>query len=418
MVEACLSRETEDRPTCGDLVKSMRALLNEVGLVDFPIERRAFWKDPAVYQDELKQRLLPALLNMAKQAYQEHRIAVAIGHIDRILGLDEGNEEAIALLDQIERGQRAGTRMRAALIAAGLIVAGLLVSQFWPTGGSVQPAPVAHLSPTEIAPAPKAAPTPGLADSKQPRVPANSSSVDPLPEASPKVSPPTAFASFGSSSAPRSGAPEVNIAGHSPSPEAAGQRRPKKPRKLTKPAKTTRNPRKARPTKRAVPDASVPAEPAVETRAKLAVHGKHKGAEVFVDGKRHPLRYLFKLENVGGLELDAGQHTIVFRNPGCRDATHRVEIAVGQKKAPPIAFKCVHLPATLRVDSEPGLAVRLRGARNGTLLGLGKTNQDISVTMDAEKIQVGLILGDPDNVKSRRDVTLIAGKRKVVRVKL
>ena len=49
MVEACLSREPEDRPTCAELVKSMRALLNEVGLVDFPVDgpvgHRAFTRD-------------------------------------------------------------------------------------------------------------------------------------------------------------------------------------------------------------------------------------------------------------------------------------------------------------------------------------------------------------------------------------
>ena len=407
LVESCLAREPSERPTCAELVEGMRGLLHEVELVDLPVERRAFWADPAVYQDQLKQRILPALMTMATKAYQEHRVAVAIGHIDRILGLNEGDEEAIALLDQIERGQRAGSRLRMALVAAGVLVAGLLLSQFWPQDDTPVPAPVAHLSPTEVAP-PPVEPTP------EPAAPLSSG------EAPLKAPPATAVASFTSNPPPSTDSQETPPTTPDVGTAAPAREEIKKPSPRPKTSDRRRRPRPARSGAKAPtsPSPSPPPTPQIETRAKLAVHGKHKGAEVFVNGNRHPLRYLFKLENVGGIELGEGVHTVAFRNPGCREDVHRVQIAAGQKKAPPIAFKCVHLPATLRVDSVPGLAVRLRGARSGTLLGLGKTNQDISVTMDAEKIQVGLILGDPDDVKSRRDVTLIAGKRKVVRVKL
>lgn len=360
LIERCMARRPEDRPASADeVITGLREILTEGGLGEPMAELREFLKDPEGFQEQLTWRLVPAYLALAEKAWAKKQSARALDFLDRVLSLDEREETARALLRRIERGQRHGraARVLVAAVVLGGLAGGifLLISRFWTSGvdlgvGLLQPPPE---TPTSSLP-------PKSPDAGVPRsVDAQVVDAGPLDAAPP-------------SAPPRDASPlDARVVGRPVRPPVG-------------------------PTAR--PDAAVPAP---RTLA-LKVRGPQR-AEVYLEGTRQG--YLYEVQVAGGLQLTTGRTYVVgFKNPGCEDKEHRINVTPDQVRIPDLPFTCDWKQAYLKVDSNIDAMV-LRG--DGKYLG--RTRSPISVPMNGGTAQLAIVVTD-GVTNQTRDLTLNAGQ--------
>ncbi len=421
LVEQCLNRDASARPTSGELSIGLSSILEELSLTDQGVERLSFVRDPQVYQDNLPARFLPSLISSAERALDDERIAPALDALDRALFHDPRNEKAAALLKSIERGRRHHDRRRLAVMGAAillpLVCAVALVSWYFPTASGPQRDAATVLGTTStMGTTENEGTVEGVTELQEPESPSGTSeasqaSAVPLqstevPTSGTRAESPTIVnkAEKLDDTSPMGTAP----VGDAPVIVTATER------------KQTRRRRRSRPrpaTPAATPEtrpgaASAEITPNADAKPLLVpIHGQHKGAEVYLNGRLHPLRYLYRLETEGGIRLLPGRHRIRFENPGCERYIRTVVIQPGQTKAPKVAFKCTLKPATIRVDGPPGLEVRRDDGRL-----IGSTNQDISLPIDKMRAPITLTIGTPGDKFAKRKVILGAGERRVVQV--
>lgn len=352
LIERCMARRPADRPASADeVVEALRSLLTEAGLTDPTAELKEFLKDPEGFQERLTWRLVPAYLAQAEQAWARKQPGRALDFLDRVLALKEDEETARALLRRIERGQRQGKAARvllAAVVLGGAIGGIVLLISGLPS----DPLPIVGLAP--VVPANVATEAP----------------VRPPPDAGVDAAPPTR---------PLDAAP-VEAPVDAAVPDAA-------PRVVV-----------GRPPVRLRPDATVPAP----RQLALKVRGPQR-AEVYLDKVRQG--YLYEVQVAGGLQLTTGRtYVIGFKNPGCEDKEHQVNVSPDQVRIPDLPFTCEWKEAYLKVDSNVDAMV-LRG--DGKYLG--RTRSPIAVPMSGGTAQLAIVVTDGVSNQTR-DLTLTAGQ--------
>jgi len=162
IITRALARQPDDRyPDVGPLCDDLTAYLNEAGLTDVRAELRAYFGDPAAYDQALPGRLAAALTESARTQLGTGRRAKAMELWNRVLAFDPENETVTAALRRLQGRRRLHQAMAAtALVAAA---AGGLLAAAHHRSSHLPPAAVTPALPAaaHLTPAPPAAPLPG-----------------------------------------------------------------------------------------------------------------------------------------------------------------------------------------------------------------------------------------------------------------
>jgi serine/threonine-protein kinase len=368
LIERCLQRHPAERPTtAASVADALRALLEDAGITAIEYTLAQYTADPEVFQDALPRTLVPRYLTAAQAAFDAGLTARALDFINRVLGLDEDNEPAQALLARIERGRRRGKLLWLSLAALLLVgVAGAAVT-WWPT--SPETLPISNAPDT---------------------VPARASALDQATAAQP-------------ADATRPAAPDAQVPDAAPVPDAAqvaalpdagrpARPRPRRPRRPVSVAVATEAPKLA-------PPVRVPVK-----------GGAYKNTKVSVNG--HAVGYIFEIETQGGLRLRPGRHVFKFTSPACAPFTKAVVVEPNTPRGPTVAFECKLRPAIIHIIAKRELNVRDPKGRI-----IGRTNQDVPYQMRARYADLRLTVGDPGDRLPTLPVRLVAGQRQKVRLK-
>ncbi len=357
IIEHCLQRSPDARPgSAREVAEALRALLAEAGLTDLAAERAAFWREPAVYQEALGRRVLPAYLASARRALDGGLTARALDFLDRVLALDERHPEALALLDRIERGQRRWrTVRRAALAVAGAALVGGIA-------GTIR------LFTEPPAPVPDAAVA-----------------------AATDAAPPDAALAL---AVPDAATPDAAVVARAP--DAA-------PRPLERPRPAVASAPPVEPSRPEVPStASVPPPAPV----RLDVRADQKNGRIFVDGVLHA--EVWEIDSrAKPVVVPPGRHVVRFEHPACEPDEERVEVVAGDDRRRPVLFRCRWLPAYFEVRSNKPAEVR--DAATGQILG--RTNQEIPFPMRHQRASLTLTIQGSEGSVMQRVLALVAGQK-------
>jgi tRNA A-37 threonylcarbamoyl transferase component Bud32 len=174
IITRALARQPDDRyPDVGPLCDDLTIYLNEAGLTDVRAELRAYFADPASYDQSLPKRLAGALTESAQTQLRAGRRAKAMELWNRVLAFDPNNEKVTAALRRLQ-GRR---RLTQAMATAALLAAA--TGGFWgaahhrrshPQPAAVRGAlpPVARLVDLAPAPVPAAQVTPPASPQRRP----------------------------------------------------------------------------------------------------------------------------------------------------------------------------------------------------------------------------------------------------------
>jgi tRNA A-37 threonylcarbamoyl transferase component Bud32 len=132
VIRKAMSKRAEDRyATAGDMEKALAELVTALGLGDAHDEVAKFLADPTARTKEIDALIVERSLAVGKAAKAAGRVSEAQDHLGRVLALDDGNAEALALLanigsqrDRATMGRRAGIGA-AVLVGALALVAGI-----------------------------------------------------------------------------------------------------------------------------------------------------------------------------------------------------------------------------------------------------------------------------------------------------
>ena len=312
LIERLLETDPNDRPnTAEDVVAELERALTEVK-IDRDDEKwslRAWLQDPASYAQRLDEHLKAVLLGEGKAKLKERDHLEALRLFNRLLSIDEGNAEVLALVQGMHTDvSRDPPSLRTWGLGVGVVVAAFVVTWgLWPRGQEGN----AALTTTEPSPPVEAA----------------TQTVAPPPEAI------VASIDTPASSPPPPSAKQPSIARHV---------RPKEKEPTT-------------------------AEIAVEAPApaRLTVLTPRSWGEVLVDGKR-----LGRAGQGKEFEIDPGHHTLRVENPTSTPFEQAFDVAAGETRQ--ITATLEPLPYVIYFrDFEPTCVVKLDGENKGPIVSLG-----------------------------------------------
>ncbi len=124
VLKKAMSKRADDRYTSApDMERALTELTGSLGLGDAHDEVARFLADPVGRTKEVNALIVARSLALGKKAKEESRVSDAQELLGRVLALDDGNAEALALLSNIGSAkERAAAGRRAAAAAAGVLV--------------------------------------------------------------------------------------------------------------------------------------------------------------------------------------------------------------------------------------------------------------------------------------------------------
>ncbi len=102
--------------------EAVTGLIADMGRSDPETETKLFFADAEAYQETMRQQLVAFLLKEARELGHSGRLSTALRHLNRILFLDEHNQEVPKLLSWIQRKQALGDMLRRSAQLLGVFV--------------------------------------------------------------------------------------------------------------------------------------------------------------------------------------------------------------------------------------------------------------------------------------------------------
>lgn len=333
---------------------ALRGCLDEVGFpcADPRWSLARFVHDPEAYERALEAFLHERLLHMGRARMEAGDHLAGLRLINRLLCMDEENEDALALLQQFHGMEEAPTRQRrglAWLAAAVLFVTfGSLAAWSWWAGPPLPEVHPAPAPPVRLADAsPTMQPAPALAD-PGPKAPAAPDTDGPAPPAAPSEA-----------ATPE----EVPLPQREPSSLAQVDGAPTR-RAMDRAIRASRTGGSDADTPAA---AVVPAPPSVP--GCIGIRTPEAPAEVVLQGN-----VVWSTRAPGCHELPAGTHTVQIRGPMVQERTYTFTLASGERRPQEIVH--VDLRAvTITFDDRfaDRCVVLVDGMAQGMLGKLGRT---------------------------------------------
>lgn len=148
IISRAMARDPSARyPAARPLEEALVAMLADSGIDDPDECLRAYLADPEAQAAAIREGAIPRLIALGAEAAQRRDVATALAHWNRVLALDEGNEDVLRRLRALGRTQslrRVMVLCGAALGATGLFTLGWIAMS---DAGRAEPRPVAS-SPT------------------------------------------------------------------------------------------------------------------------------------------------------------------------------------------------------------------------------------------------------------------------------
>jgi tRNA A-37 threonylcarbamoyl transferase component Bud32 len=362
VIERLLSVHREDRyADAGAAADALRGSLTELG-IDPSTPRWSlvrFLDDPAAYEQDLDSYLREALLERGRAVMQEGDALAGLRFINRLLSMDEANQDALALLQQFHGLE--GDRIRRPW---GLVVAGAAMLVLAPLGAwgllqsgdlevptvatTEQAAAAVHSAPEPVVPS--VADVADVAAAATPMSPLSDlPAADPAPVEPPSDTPQNV----------PSGVPPAEQAPPPPT-EPPPPGRPPGPRPPITTAVITTVPPPA-PAEASAPPSDAP--------ACVAFRSLSMPADVYLDGTRFGTT-----RDRGCRELPAGSYTFQLRGPLIEEKTVHVDLKPGELRDR-IVVELVSLPARVRfsMDYADTCTASVDGRDRGELRSLGHT---------------------------------------------
>jgi serine/threonine-protein kinase len=122
IMHKALSRDPADRyQSAAEMAASLREFLSEMGIEDPDETLARYLKAPAEVTAELRKTSLRCLIALGAQASRSGDVPKAQAALSRALAIDDGNEEALALLGSLGRRRRRGAVIAATVSAAAIL---------------------------------------------------------------------------------------------------------------------------------------------------------------------------------------------------------------------------------------------------------------------------------------------------------
>jgi serine/threonine-protein kinase len=152
IIVRALAHAREDRyPSAADFEKDLTAFVSEIGIDDPEALLARYLQNPDAVTAEVTQRTIAACTELGKKARDAGDIPGALDYFGRVLALDHGHPEVLALVESVGRAQRRRSRQVMALAAiAGLAIVG---------GGWIALASIGPPPPSEAAVEPRTIPS-------------------------------------------------------------------------------------------------------------------------------------------------------------------------------------------------------------------------------------------------------------------
>jgi serine/threonine-protein kinase len=144
ILRRCLEVDPDDRyQTVASLTEDLEAFLKDLSIPVTARELATYFADPCEYVARHRPKLLATLIARGKEERREKRLQSALNYFNRVLSVDETNEEVLALVE----GMTARVRLRriaeasaaAAAVLAALFGAGYALSDAVHCGGAAAP---------------------------------------------------------------------------------------------------------------------------------------------------------------------------------------------------------------------------------------------------------------------------------------
>ncbi|MBI4814884.1 MAG: protein kinase [Deltaproteobacteria bacterium] len=302
LVKGLLETAPDARPeTARSVAEALERELTLIGLVPPELECRLFLSNSDRYTLDLRDRLIPKLVSLGKEAAAERAFARATDYFNRVLALDSEHAEVKALARSVGRGSLSRRAGRIAAIAVSVVtVAGTILVQAF---GSFESSVEKELPPRE---------PPRLAALDPPRNAGGPErpSLEPMP--SPESGPlPSRVAPVVLSSV--KSATEPVEASSLAFRQQAPAKLPRAESRALRPAATRGAlvPAKAEELQATEPPPPAEPEPPVARRANLVIRVGGSFADIWVDGK-------LVLSNAyrETVELEPGTHEVFVKKPG------------------------------------------------------------------------------------------------------
>jgi serine/threonine-protein kinase len=402
IIKRCLALQPEQRfASAAELQRALENVVAGLELDDAPDELARFFARPEQTLSALRPRVAGALLERGRRQLQAKQHRPALEALDRLLAMEPGQPDALALINGIERRKRwlrRGAWTAAALGLAGLLGLGLWAAlALWPAA----PDRAADGDRLDAGLAAAGGPIPG-----------------PLPEGPGDGGP--AAPAGGDRAAAEAGGLDggtAPAAGADPTPAgdavglAAADRKHKPDRRRRVAIRPLRG---QRPKPERQPPAAVEATP---EQHPVTIRSNPYFEQLLIDGRLvaeadASNRYGFVYRG----ELPAGEHRVLLRNRACVEEEKKLVVPAEPRSGAELNFgyKLQYKPALLVVDSAlPEAAVFVDGDFKGTA---GESRQEpilvpIPGGQRTGRLKVELRLSHPQAGEVRRQVLLKAGQQ-------
>ncbi|MBO6935394.1 MAG: protein kinase [Deltaproteobacteria bacterium] len=122
LIDKAMAKDPQARfETAAEVQGALESFLGELGIEEPEVLLEQFLKDPEGEAEKIRERTLARLTELAKKAAARDDRPNALRHCNRILALDDGNEEALALVESMGTASR---RPKIAMAIAAVLVLG------------------------------------------------------------------------------------------------------------------------------------------------------------------------------------------------------------------------------------------------------------------------------------------------------
>ena len=138
IIRKCLEVDPDDRfQTIDELIEDLQELLRDLEVPPSAREHRKYLRAPDGYDEEHVPALIDVLLRRGREERKERNLQVALQYFNRVLSLDETNEEVLGIVESMSARNRMRRILEGGAVTLTLLTIGVGISYgIWGRGSS------------------------------------------------------------------------------------------------------------------------------------------------------------------------------------------------------------------------------------------------------------------------------------------